>query len=451
MTMKDILDLPSLLDNLERRLSGAAFDAYEICLGSSRTLSLEVVSGELDSFRTAMPVGASIRVLLNGGMGFSHTSSFDDSALERMIDSARAGAVHQTPDPCNLLPQPAICQSFGDLFDDQLYDTPVEQKIGLALAMERQALAHDPRIQRIRKSSYSEIDSTVCIRNSLGVDGSYRATSLSCSISAIAEQDGDAQMGWDFAAGRFFRELDPELTASSAAGKAISLLGAQSVDSMCCPAVLDRYVAAELLEVLAPAFLAENIVKKKSLLVGREGAAIASPLVTIVDDGILQGGLATAPFDAEGVPRQRTGLVRDGILQGTLCDTFYGQRTGRPSTGNSVRSGARGLPQMGITNFFLLPSTTPAASLIAGIGRGILLTDVIGMHTADPVSGDFSVGATGMLVEDGQLTVPVRGIAIAGNILELLARIDAVGDDLRFFGSVGAPSIRLAALDISGK
>jgi PmbA protein len=169
--------------------------------------------------------------------------------------------------------------------------------------MERFALARDTRIRRIRKSSYSESASTFCIRNSLGVTGEYASTSLSCSVSAVAEEGEDAQIGWDFAAGRFFRQLDPEAVACSAADKALRLLGARPVDSMRCPAILDQYVASELLEVLAPAFLAENVVKGKSLLAGREGTVIASILIRIVDDGTLADGLATAPFDGEGVPR----------------------------------------------------------------------------------------------------------------------------------------------------
>jgi PmbA protein len=267
----------------------------------------------------------------------------------------------------------------------------------------------------------------------------------------VAEEGDDAQIGWDFNAGHFFQQLDPRAVACSAADKALRLLGAVPIDSMRCPAILDPYVATELLEVLAAAFLAENVMKGKSLLAGRVGTAIASSQVTIVDDGTLPGGLATTPFDAEGVPHRPTVLVDRGDLQGYLYDTYHGARMGQPSSGNAVRGGVKGLPHLGITNLFLQPAATPAAQLLAGIERGIYLTDVMGMHTADPISGDFSVGASGLLIEGGVLTSPVRGIAVAGNLLELLARIDGVGDDLRFFGSVGAPSLRLSALDVSGQ
>jgi PmbA protein len=439
------------MDDLERRLRGRSFDAYEICLGSSRTLSVEVKEGAVDTVRVAAPTGASIRVLSGGSLGFSFTTSFDTTDLERMLDNAAAGARYQTPDPCSLLPGPGPFPDVGELRDRTLDTRPTEEKVSVAREMERLALEQDPRIKRVRKSAYSESVATVMLRNSLGIDGAYDLSSVSCSISAVAEEGGDAQIGWDFNSGHFFRELDPDSVARAAARKALQLLGAGPVPSMRCPAILDPYVATEMLEVLAPAFLAENVMKGKSLLKGREGSAIASPLVRIVDDGTLAGGLATTPFDAEGVPHRCTPLVTDGVLDGFLYDTYHGARMGHPSTGNAVRGGVKGLPALGTTNLFLCPSATPADQLLYGIDRGIYLTDVMGMHTADPISGDFSVGASGILIENGRLTTPVKGIAIAGTILDLLSRIDAVGDDLRFFGGVGAPSVRLSALDVSGQ
>jgi PmbA protein len=219
---------------------------------------------------------------------------------------------------------------------------------------------------------------------------------------------------------------------------------------MRCPVVLDNYVATEILEVLAPSFLAENVQKGKSLLAGRLGEQLFAPALRIRDDGTLPGGMATTPFDGEGVAHRDTVLVEGGELRGFLYDTFYACRDGKQSTGNATRGGVKSAPHMGVTNFFVERGDSPAGALLAGIGTGVLITDVMGMHTANPVSGDFSVGAAGFLIENGAVAGPVKGFAIAGNILELFRNVELVGDDLRFFGAVGAPSLRIAALDVSG-
>jgi PmbA protein len=160
--------------------------------------------------------------------------------------------------------------------------------------------------------------------------------------------------------------------------------------------------------------------------------------------------MATAPFDGEGVPAQNTALVTDGVVNGFLFDTVYAARMGAATTGNSARSGVKGLPHLGISNFFIENGTSSPAALFAGISRGMLLTSLIGMHTANPVSGDFSVGATGCLIENGQLTQPVKGVAIAGNVLELFGNIEMIASDRRFYSAVGSPSLKIASLEISG-
>jgi PmbA protein len=161
--------------------------------------------------------------------------------------------------------------------------------------------------------------------------------------------------------------------------------------------------------------------------------------------------MGTAPFDGEGVAQRNTVLVEEGRLKGFLYDTYCARKAGTVSTGNAARGGVKSPPRMGVTNFFIENGTVSFAGLLEGIGRGIVVTSVMGMHTANPISGDFSVGAAGFLIEQGAMTVPVKGIAIAGNILELFRNVEQVGDDLRFFGEAGAPSLRIAALDVSGE
>ena len=444
------MDLQHIIDKVEQLLKGRSLDGYEIMAGGSRNLSIEAKDQKVDTFRCSAPVGVSVRLLRGKGLGFSYSTSMDEADLTRMIDNALIGATAQTPDEFNGLPLPQTIPQLEDMYDEALKLVPEEEKIKRALDLERLTLAADPRVKRARKSSYSEADYSVAIRNSLGISSGYRGTSVSSSISVVAEENGDSQMGWDFGFSARFNDVSVEEIAAAAAAKATSLLGARSIPTMLCPAVLNNQVAGEILEVLSSAFLAENIQKGKSLLAGKLGERLFASILKIRDDGTLKEGMATTPFDGEGVPSQDTVLVEEGVVQRFLYDSYCARKEGRSSTGNAARAGIKGLPHMGVTNFFIENGSTAAADLLTGIGRGVLLTDVIGMHTANPISGDFSVGASGFLIENGKIAAPVKGIAIAGNIRELFGRVEAVGDDLRFYGAVGAPSLLIGALDVSG-
>jgi len=392
-----------------------------------------------------------VRVQRGAGLGFSFSTTLDPAALATMVDGALQAVDMQTPDPCNLLPDafPDYPQLPG-LFDDALSAIPEQDKISRALELERLTLSRDPRLKRVRKCSYGESRYGFYLCNSHGLSAGYRGSYVSCSVSAVAEADGDAQIGWDFGFANSFSGIDLDRIADGASQRATALLGARSLPTMRCQAVLDNQVAAQLLEVLAPSFLAENVQKGKSLFAGKTGEQLFSGLLTIRDNGLLPGGTGSAPCDGEGVPQQDTRLVASGVLERFLCDSYWGQRTGSPSTGNSVRGGVKVTPRLGVHNLFIEPGTSSPEELRAGVGRGVLITHVMGVHSANPISGDFSIGAAGFYLEGGSIVHPVKGIAIAGNLLELFGGVDLVGDDLRFFGSVGSPALRTGALDMSG-
>lgn len=445
------MNIVELADRVEALLKKRSLDGYEIMTGHSRTLSIEARDGKIDTFKAAEPVGVSIRTLKQGGMGFSYSSSFVDADLLRMVDAACTGAQLQTPDQFNLLPAAAIYQEMPELLDKDLAAISVAAKVERALELERLTLAADQRIKRVRKASYGESVYSVHLRNSSALCGGYSGSSVSSSVAAIAEMAGDSQMGWDFGFSAGFASIDIAAIAGSAAKMAVSQLGAKKIAGMNCPVVIDGRVTADFLGLLAPSFSAENLFKGKSLLQGKSGQQLFPAEITIRDDATLRGGMATAPFDGEGVVSQNTLLVDRGVINGYLYDTAYAARMGAVSTGNSARSGVKGLPHLGITNFFIENGTASPLSLRADIARGLLITSVIGMHTANPVSGDFSVGATGFLIENGEITSPVKGVAISGNIINLFKNVEKVGDDLRFFSPVASPSLRISSLDISGE
>jgi PmbA protein len=437
-------------DRIERILRGKSLEGYEISVSSSRNLSIEVKEGKIDTFKCSAPVGVSIRVLRGKGMGFSYSTSLEEGDLERMVGNALTSAGNQTPDQWNLFPGPAAFPVVEGLYDEGLALVDGERKIQCAMDLERLTLGTDERVRRVRKASYGESEYQVFIRNSNGVEGSFQGTSVSASVSAVAEQGDDSQMGWDFGFGTRFSDLRVEEIAGRAAVRAVGLLGARKIATMRCPVVLENHVAADILEVLAPSFLAENVIKGKSMLADRKGKKVFSEILMIRDNGILPGGLATAPFDAEGVPQQDTLLVEGGLVTAFLYDSYWAARDGAQSTGNSSRGGIKSPPHCGVTNFYIENGSVSLHDLLSGIGRGVLITDVMGMHTANAISGDFSVGASGFLVDNGAIVHPVKEIAISGNIIDLFAAVERIGNDLRFFGGVGSPSLRISALDVSG-
>jgi PmbA protein len=212
---------------------------------------------------------------------------------------------------------------------------------------------------------------------------------------------------------------------------------------------MEPVVTARFLSVFAQLVDAGAVQKSKSMLAGKLGQIVASPVVNLVDDGLNPDGIPF-PFDGEGVPSSRNIVIENGILKGFLYDTYTAAKDGVKSTGNAQRASFRALPGVGTTNF-ILSGTNEPEELIGDIEQGLYITDVMGMHTANPVSGDFSVGAAGIMIEGGRLTFPVRGITIAGNLGQLLKDIDAVGNDLQFFGARGASTIRIKSLSIGGK
>lgn len=445
------MNIIELADRVERLLKKRPLDGYEIMTGHSRILSIEAREGKIDTFKSAEPVGVSIRVLTHGGMGFSYSSSFVDSDLLRMVDSACTGATMQTPDQFSLLPESSTFPDMPELFDNNLAMVPAVEKVERALELERLTLSVDDRIKRVRKATYGESIYSVHLRNSSSVYGEYSGTSVSSSVAAVAESGGDSQMGWDFGFSSGFDSIDIIEIANSAAKRAVSQLGAIKIPGMNCPVVIEGRIAGDFLELLAPSFSAENLFKGKSLLKGKAGERLFAERLNIRDDGRLPGGMATAPFDGEGVPCQNTLLVNNGVVNGFLYDTAYAARLGATSTGNSARSGVKGLPHLGVSNLFIENGNSSSKALFSAVSKGMLITSVIGMHTANPVSGDFSVGATGFLIEDGEITIPVKGMAISGNIIDLFRNVEMIGDDLRFFSSIASPSLKIGSLDISGE
>ncbi|MFZ5898580.1 MAG: TldD/PmbA family protein [Bacillota bacterium] len=445
------IDFLNLAQAAVSRAMERGADSAEAYISRSKELEIEVREQQIETIKSSEEKGLGLRVLRGRQFGFAFTTNLTPSGIEDVAAQAVANAGQTAPDEFYSFPAKTDGYSEMSLFDPALQTTNVERKIELAKEMERAARTFDKRVKVIESSTYHDGEIEVGLVSSEGMESYYRAALCGLYMALTAQGGGENQTGFAVDYRRRIAELDPEKIGREAAERAVRMLGSRTQGSCKIPVVLDPYVVVSLLGVIAPSLTAEAVQKGRSLFAGRVGEQVSSPLITLIDDGTYEDGIRTAPFDGEGVPTQRTVLINEGVLQGYLHNTYTAAKDGTTrSTGNGVRGSFKSTPEVGTTNFYIAPGTRRAETIIGETKQGMYITEVMGIHTANPISGDFSVGAAGIWISEGQLAQPVRGVAIAGNIKDLLSSIDAVGDDLRFLGGKGSPTIRVEKMALSG-
>jgi len=445
--MFDILDTV-----LERARAKGAPDV-EVFAERSTSRRIKVYRQEVEQLTAAQRRGLGVRVFAGGAVGHAYTSDLSEGALDAVVQRAVDHAAVSDPDEFAAVPEPAGEPADVHPFDERLTRATDERRIELALSVEAAALAADPRVKTVEDTMYADGDGEVFIASSAGVRGSYRANQCYAFAYVLAEEDGQVETGYSYTVGRALEELEPAACGREAAERACRLLGARKCPSMKAPVVLDPFVSAAFFGVLSSALTADAVQKGRSLFAGREGRQVAGEILELVDDGTLADGLDSAPFDGEGTPCRRTPLISGGVLQGFLYDTYTGCKAGRGSTGNGLRGSYSGLPGVRPTNLVVSGPVTPLADIVAGMERGVLVTDAVGVHSgANPISGEFSVGISGVLIEGGKLTTPVREVTLAGDIISMLTSVGALGDDARWVpgGSILTPSVVIDGMAIGG-
>jgi PmbA protein len=436
---------------LERARQQGAEEA-EVFFSQGTEFTVKVFRGEVESLVSASSRGIGFRSLREHRVGFAYTSEMDRAALEALVDDALRNGRYNHSDEANVLPDPTPAQPLVGLYSAQLEKTDPQQKIQFALDLEKRATSLDPRVRRISDAVYSDGTGHVEIFNTRGLAASFDRSIAYGVIDAIAEQGSEMQSGFAFTYGRDFNALDLEAVVKEAVENATGLLGAQRVKTAKVPVVLHPHAAAMILGVLGSSFSADAVLKRRSLLAGKLGEQVASSTVTITDDARLEDGLASRPFDGEGVPARRNQLIKDGILQGYLHNTYTAERSQAKSTGSAVRS-YKSVPEVGVSNLVLQPGSASRDELISRVSNGLHVSQLHGLHTVNPVSGDFSLGLTGHWIRDGALAQPVRELTIAGNLIDLLKRVEAVATDLRFIfagGFCGSATVLIEELPVGG-
>lgn len=446
--------MPDLGDLCRAAVEGArGGEAVEAYAEESRHTEASALRGEIEGLTFAESRGVGVRLIADGRLGYAYAADPTVDEVRVAVERARENASLAEPDEFNLLPAFEPAAPIEGLYREDQADISTDRKVGLALDLERRVVSIDPRVSKIDVAQIGDAASRVAIASTTGVQAEYQRTDAWCVAVALAVEGDETQTGFSFAIARGIDELGWEAIADEAVTRSVRMLGATKPATAKVPVVLDQFAAMSFLGVLAGALSAEAVLKGRSLFATMAGQQVGSELFTLVDDGTITTGPAASPFDDEGVPSGRTELFTRGTLNGFLHNTYTAGRTGEGtvSTGNAKRGGYRSAPGVGTSNFFLEAGELSFDQLLERAEGGVLIQDVSGVHSgANPISGEFSVGATGLRINAGALGEPLREMTVASTLPEMLAGITGVGSDLRFFSSVGTPSILIGEMTLAG-
>ncbi|HEX6263201.1 MAG TPA: TldD/PmbA family protein [Actinomycetota bacterium] len=431
--------------------SGEAVEAYA---GQSRRTEVKARGGEVDSLARSETRGIGVRVIADGRLGYAWAADPDRDEIAGLVASAREAARHAASDEANVLPEAEAAEPLPGLFREAQASLGSERKVELALELDHASTSSHPDVRKVEEVIYADVVSRVAIASTAGVQAERTRTDCWCMVSALAERDGETQSGFSFAVARELDELDWRGAAAEAAERGARLLGATKPSTERLPVVLDPWAASSFLGVLAGALSAEEVQKGRSLFAGKVGDSVGAGILTLVDDGRLPDGPGSTPFDDEGVPTGRTPLIEAGVLRGFLHNAQTAARGGTRSTGNAGRAGYRSVPGVSPANLVVEPGDDGPEAVLAQAGRGVYVQSVTGVHSgANPVSGEFSVGATGLRIEEGSLGEPLREMTIASTLQDVLGALVAIGSDLRFFpggGAIGTPTMLVGEMTVAG-
>jgi PmbA protein len=439
-------------DVVKRALAAGASDA-ECTISEGDEFSANVRMRELENLKEAGSRGAGLRILIGRKTGASYTSDLSREGIEHLVKSAIELADITTEDPHAGLPEP---EELGALAGDlQLYSPDVEQletalKIETARRAEEAALSADPRIFNSEGASFDTHVGRHIFANSRGFAGDYRATYCSLSAIPVAREGDSMERDYWYTIARGFAQLEaPEEVGRTAAQRALRRLHAVKVDTQKVPVVFDPRTARTLLDNLFEAVHGMSIYRHESFLAGKLGEKVASENVTVADDGTMPGLFGTSPFDDEGVPSRRTVVIERGVLKNYLLNTYAARKLGMKTTGNAAR-GLTGNAGIGRGNFYMEKGVQTPERIIAGIPNGFYVTELMGFGV-NIVTGDYSRGAAGLWIRNGELAFAVSEVTIAGNLKDMLLGMEAVGSDLEFRGSVAAPTLKIGEMTVGGK
>jgi PmbA protein len=434
-------DLKQLATDVVRRAMEGGATAAECVVREGDEFSTVVRLGQVETLKESGSRAIGVRVFFGQRAASTYSSDFSAAGIERMLKSAGIPEAGQLGSLSGDL----------DLYHEDVYSLPGSERIEYARRGEKAALDADPRIKNSDGGSFDAATGRRVLANSHGFVGEYRRSYCSVAVVPIAQDDnGLMQRDYWYSVARSLAKLDSaEQVGREAARRTLRRLGARKVKTAHVPVVLDPMVASSMLEHIFEGVNGDSVYRGASFLAGKLGEKIAGPNVTVVDDGTMSGGFGTTPFDGEGIPTRRTVVIENGILKSYLLNTYTAKKLGLETTANASR-GLAGTPGIGPGNYFLEAGPKTPQQIIAEIKDGLYVTEFLG-HGANLVTGDYSRGASGMWIVNGELAYPVEEITVAGNLKDMFCNISEIASDLEFRGSVASPTIRIDGLTVGGE
>ena len=431
--------------------AGAEAEAY---LTDGTQTQITVSRHQVEKLSYAGSKGLGVRIIRDGRMGYAFTSDFSPDSVQATTEAALALVDAVDADEFRQFPEPhAIPDEELAIFDPAATEITPEEKVNIALALEKAAFAADERVKVVLSANYVDGLGTVYLQNSRGFKGSYQQSFAAIFTMTMAMDGEERAMGMAMGTGRSARDLKPDEVGTEAGQKAARLLGGRPVPTQEASVVFSPFAAGGIMRAMSQALNGEAMQKGRSFLHGKMGEDVASDNVSILDNGRLPGGFATRPFDDEGNPTSATRLIDEGVLQALLFDTYSAAREGTSSTGNANRGSHRSAPGLSASNFYLQPGHMSADEVIGSVEKGLYVVNVMNQAAINPISGDYSVSAQGFWIEDGKQTFPVNNVTIAIPLDQMLNNISAIGDDLLFLpfgGALGTPTFRVDGVMIGG-
>jgi PmbA protein len=453
--VQNLLELATSV--VERAQPGEDMEVY-VTRGTEN--EVRAYEGAVESLTSADSSGVGIRILHDEGgdagrrMGFAWAGSLEPEVIADTLRDARDNARYATPDPDVVLASPdGVAAVDLDLWDEGVVTTPMREKVALAIELERATRSADTRVRQVSSADYADGRAEFALASTTGIRSTARRTTAFVSVDAIAGEGADTQTGTGFSVGKGPSALDPDEAKDDAVLRATRMLGATKARSGRCTVVFDPRVVSTLISVVASALSGEALVKGRSLFAGRIGEVVADAAVTLVDDPTDGRAFQASSHDGEGLASRRNVLIADGILRMFVFDTVSARKADTTSTGSAVRGGFAGMPSAGCRALVLSPGTKGADEILASVGEGLFVQSVSGIHSGvNPVSGDFSVGAEGLMIRNGALAEPVREVTVASTLQRMLQQVVEIGRDLRWLpGLAAGQTLAIADMALSGE
>ncbi|MFH1356274.1 MAG: TldD/PmbA family protein [bacterium] len=435
---------------IKDRLQRNNIKEFEVYLLQKNGTNVAFKSHIKDLLELKEACGFALRIINKQKMGFSFGVAFSDEDIDRVIQQAVNAMSYTTQDSFHKFIEKQEMSSENCFADPCFSETTLQEKIEILTNMQAKILAFDPKIKEVSQAIFEDEKQTIQIVNSNGYDEVQERTLFSLSAAVLAQNNDKKEIAYLTQAKMFMDQIDYSKLAQLVALDAIGYLGGGPIKSYEGPVILRNNVVAQLIKNLSPSFWANQIATHKSCLTDKMGKKIYSDKVTIIDNGHYEQGRCGRKFDDEGMPTQETVLVHKGVVTGLLYDFYWANKLGEKSTGNAHRESLSAKPEIHNTDLFIKPCDNSLDDLIEAMNSGIIVSNVIGMHTTNKITGELSVGIQGHVVHNGQKQQAIRQMVMTGNIHEIMKNVQIVGSDLNFFAPYGGVSLLIDPLKISG-